>query len=102
MRDNPGTDVMAFLVGGLAGACLGLLLAPRTGRETRGLVAARLRRGEQVACRGFVQGRQVVVTKIREGRELAKRTVERGQAAVKEVSRVVREAAPGVPDRPQA
>jgi gas vesicle protein len=87
MRDNLSTEVVSFVVGGLAGACLALLLAPRPGRETRGLVAARMREGEEVARRGFVRGREVVLTKMREGRELAKRTVERGQAAVKEASR---------------
>jgi len=92
MRENQGTDVISFVVGGLAGACLALLLAPRTGRETRGLVAARMREGEQVARRGIVRGRQIVVTKIREGRDLAKRTVERGEAAVKETARTATDA----------
>jgi gas vesicle protein len=87
MSDYQGSDVVSFVVGGLAGACLALLLAPRTGRETRGLVAARMREGEEVARRGLVRGRQIVVTKIREGRDIAKRSIERGQAAVKEASR---------------
>ena len=106
MRDYPGTDVLSFVVGGLAGACVALLLAPRTGRETRGLVAARMREGEraarQAARRGLVRGREVVVTKIREGRDLARRTAERGQAAVAEATRAVKDVARDVAEIPRS
>jgi gas vesicle protein len=69
------------MLGGLTGASLALLLTPRSGRETRELVAARMRDGERVARRGFEQGRRVVVRTVQEGRQLAKRSLERGREA---------------------
>lgn len=35
MADNSGDSVLAFLVGGALGVAAGLLLAPRSGAETR-------------------------------------------------------------------
>ena len=32
---NSGETILAFLLGGIIGACLGILLAPKSGKETR-------------------------------------------------------------------
>ena len=37
--NNSGDGVVAFLLGGVLGAIVGLLLAPRSGEETRELLA---------------------------------------------------------------
>jgi gas vesicle protein len=46
---DPGVCLVAFLLGGMGGASVALMLTPRSGRETRELVGARLRRGERMA-----------------------------------------------------
>lgn len=78
MREN-GNDFVCFLLGGLAGASLALLVAPRTGRETRRMVAARMREGERYARRGIERGRQVVARTVSTTRDLAERTLETGR-----------------------
>ncbi len=37
-RDSGSDVLMAFLIGGVAGAALALLFAPRSGEETRELI----------------------------------------------------------------
>ena len=75
MRDT-GNDFVFFFLGGLAGASLALLLAPRPGRETRQRVAARIRDGERFARRGIERGRQVVARTMRTTRDLAEGALE--------------------------
>jgi gas vesicle protein len=86
MRENNGYDFVYFMLGGLAGASLALLLTPRSGRETRQLVASRMRDGERVARRGIERGREVFVRSVQEGKHIAKRSLERGREAVASVS----------------
>lgn len=38
-ENNSGESILSFLLGGVVGAALGLLLAPRSGEETRKLLA---------------------------------------------------------------
>ena len=78
MREN-GNDFVFFFLGGLAGASLALLLAPRPGHETRQKVAARIREGERYARRGIERGRQVVARTMRTTRDLAESTLEAGR-----------------------
>ncbi len=78
MREN-GNDLVFFVLGGLAGASLALLLAPRAGRETRQMVAARIREGERYAREGIQRGRQVVARTVSTTRDLAERTLETGR-----------------------
>ncbi len=86
MRENHGSDFVYFVLGGLTGASLALLLTPRSGRDTREIVASRMRDGERVARRGFERGRQVVVRTMQEGKQLAKRSLERGRDVVESAS----------------
>jgi gas vesicle protein len=44
-RDSESSGFMAFILGGLTGAALALLYAPRSGRETRDLLSEKLREG---------------------------------------------------------
>jgi gas vesicle protein len=48
--------LVAFLLGGIAGASVALMLTPRSGRETRELLGARLRQGERTARRRLERG----------------------------------------------
>lgn len=78
-RDSAASDVlMAFLIGGVTGAALALLLAPRSGEETREMIsdAAReaARRAREAAERG---------------REIGERAVERGRRMVDDAAEAV-------------
>jgi gas vesicle protein len=100
MRDN-GNEFVFFLLGGLAGASLALLLAPRSGRETRQIVAARMKDGERYARQGLERGRQAVHRTVREGKNLAARTMQTGREVV-DVGRDIAEAGRNiVADMPQ-
>jgi gas vesicle protein len=46
-RSNPSGVILAFLLGGLTGAALAILYAPRSGQETRDLLGDKLRDGAQ-------------------------------------------------------
>lgn len=62
-RDAAASSVvLSFLLGGVAGAALALLYAPRTGRETREYLGGKLREGAE------------------RGRELRDQAVERGRS----------------------
>ena len=50
-----GDRLAAFVLGGISGAFVALLLAPRSGRETRQLVGERLKSGERRARRRLEQ-----------------------------------------------
>ncbi len=68
-RGGGASDViLSFLLGGLTGAALALLYAPRTGQETRDLIAERL---QETAERG---------------REMKEEVVGRGRALVDEAT----------------
>ena len=53
-NDNSGESVLAFLLGGIAGIAAGLLLAPKTGEETREQVGDWLQQGTERA-RHFIE-----------------------------------------------
>jgi len=55
-RTNASDYMASFLVGGLVGAGLALLFAPRSGRELRGLIGDKVREG---ADRGRELGERV-------------------------------------------
>jgi len=51
MNDDRGTGasgiILSFLLGGLTGAALAILFAPRSGRETRDLLGEKIREGAE-------------------------------------------------------
>ena len=61
MRESSGY-IVSFLLGGLAGASVAMMLTPRTGRKTRQLLVARVRSGERSARRALERGRDAVGT----------------------------------------
>lgn len=67
MADNGGDKFLYFLAGAGIGAVLALLFAPRSGRETRELIA-----------RTANEGRDYVAAKVNEGREFVE---EKGRKA---------------------
>ncbi len=71
-RDSGASSViLAFLLGGLTGAAIALLYAPRSGKETRDLLSERVRETTE------------------RGRELKEQAVGRGRALVDEAQQYV-------------
>jgi gas vesicle protein len=70
-RCSIGTGVGWFLVGVGAGAAVALLLAPKTGQQTRKLIAKKAE-----------EGRDYVASKGRELREQAEELVDKGKELV--------------------
>jgi gas vesicle protein len=64
-RDSGASSVvLAFLLGGLTGAALALLYAPRSGRETREMLGEKIRESAE-------KGRELRDEALAKGRELA-------------------------------
>jgi gas vesicle protein len=55
--------ILSFLMGGLTGAALAILFAPRSGKETRDLLGERLREGKE-------RGRDLKERVVTKGREI--------------------------------
>jgi gas vesicle protein len=82
MSDDSGSSasstILAFLLGGLTGAALAILYAPRSGRETREMLGERLREGTE-------RGRELrgkVASRSREALDDAGEYLSRGKETV--------------------
>ena len=102
MSDDRGSSasgvILAFMLGGLTGAALAILFAPRSGEETRELLGEKLRegadKGRRVRDRAVARGREIVddaagyVESQREGldrrRERLAAAVEAGRQAFRD------------------
>jgi gas vesicle protein len=71
-RESGSSVILSFLLGGLTGAVLALLYAPRTGRETREIIGDRIRDGAE-------KGRELTDEAIKRGRELKEQAVAKGR-----------------------
>src|SRR5919108_5064571 len=67
-RESGSSAFMAFILGGLTGAALALLYAPRSGRETRDMLSEKMREGAE------------------RGRDLGEQARARGRAFVDEAA----------------
>ena len=98
-RDSGSASVfLAFILGGLTGAALALLYAPRSGQETRDLLGEKYREGEvrarEAKERALSKGREVMddasgyIEKQKQGLDQRKErfvaAVEAGRQAYKE------------------
>ena len=89
-RDSAASSViLAFLLGGLTGAAVALLYAPRSGKETRDLLTERARetadRGREIKEQAVGRGRALVdeaTGYVEKGRQTMEQRKERLAAAV--------------------
>jgi gas vesicle protein len=86
---NSSSVILSFLLGGLTGAALAILFAPRSGRETREMLGERLRetaeRGRELRDRAQERGREILneaTGYVRDRRETLEREKDRLAAAV--------------------
>jgi gas vesicle protein len=93
MSDDRGSNasgvILSFLLGGLTGAALAILFAPRSGKETRDLLEERMRegaeRGRVIKDKVAVRGREILddaAGYVDRQRESVERRKERLSAAV--------------------
>ena len=81
--------ILSFLLGGLTGAALAVLFAPRSGRETRELLGEKLRegaeRGREIRERVAAKGRETLeeaTDYLSKGKETVERKRDRLAAAI--------------------
>ena len=81
-RDSGGASavILSFLLGGLTGAALAILFAPRSGKETRDMLADKWSEGQQRAR----DLRDQVVTKGREAVTSAQGYVDRQREGIEQ------------------
>jgi len=77
-RDSASDVLMAFLIGGVTGAAVALLFAPRSGEETREMISDAAREGTRRARDAADRGR-----------ELGERAMERGRRLVDDAAEAV-------------
>ena len=96
MQDHESNVCLSSLViGALAGAGLALLLAPRSGPETREIVSGRVREGADRA-------RDVASRAKEKGRQLAEAAAEKGREAVESAAGEQNELTPPASDHASA
>lgn len=81
MADS-GEKFLYFLIGGFVGAAVGLLLAPKSGEETRELLTSKYREGTERLSQRVKEGRDLVNQKARSAADRFAETVERGRDTV--------------------
>lgn len=102
MSDERGNNasgvILSFLLGGLTGAALAILFAPRSGRETREMLGERLRegtdRGREFRDRVVSRGREILDdagSYVQEQKENLERQKDRLSAAVEAGRQAYRE-----------
>jgi gas vesicle protein len=102
MSDDSGSGassaILAFLLGGVTGAALAILFAPRSGRETRDMLGERLRegaeRGRELGGKVASRGREVLDDAgeyVSRGKETVERQKDRLAAAIEAGRQAYRE-----------
>lgn len=81
---NMSDNMIYFLMGGLVGAGVALLLAPQSGRETRDMLAQRAQEGKNYLVEKGTVLKDQVVQKSQELKDQAADYVDRGLKAVDE------------------
>lgn len=92
-----------FLLGGVVGAAAALLYAPRTGVETRALVADKANEAwgaaQHYGAEAQMRGQQIYNTAVARGQEVAKTAVDAAQETAERTTQVAQNAFAEVQDR---
>ena len=80
-RGGAGLLMVGLLLGAAVGAATALLLAPKSGREVRGDLAARAKKAREQANESLNQGREKVGQVVDKGRERVAQAVDKGREA---------------------
>ena len=81
-RDSGAAVLLSFLLGGVTGAALALLYAPRPGRETREMLGEKLREGAE-------RGRELKDQALEKGRVLKEQALGKGRAILDDATEYV-------------
>ena len=88
-RDEFGAFLVGFIVGGLSGAVVALLMAPQSGEETRALIrdkSIELRDRAQISAEEAIARAEAAAADARaRADDLARQLRERGQVVVEDV-----------------
>jgi gas vesicle protein len=76
---SSGEKFLYFVVGGFVGAAVGLLLAPRTGEETRAFLGDKYREGTSILGEKARQGREAITERSREVSSKVAESIEKGR-----------------------
>jgi gas vesicle protein len=95
---NASGVILSFLLGGLTGAALAILFAPRSGRETREMLGEKLKEGadlgrefrERVSTKGREMADEAAAY-VNKGKETAERRRDRLAAAIEAGRQAYRE-----------
>jgi gas vesicle protein len=102
-RENVSGFLSAFALGGLAGAAVALLYAPRAGTETRQLVNDQIRRGTELGREKLRDGAQYTRAKVEQGAEYGRHVAQKirgkGEEIVEEAAELAEEGASSFGER---
>jgi gas vesicle protein len=85
MSDNNGAKVVWFMAGFSAGAVVALLLAPRSGQETRELIGKKVDEGRDFAAAKGKEFRRAAEDLVGKGRRTAEDLVDKGKDLVAKI-----------------
>ncbi|HET8646407.1 MAG TPA: YtxH domain-containing protein [Vicinamibacteria bacterium] len=91
-RDSGAAVLLSFLLGGISGAVLALLYAPRSGRETREFLGEKLREGAE-------RGRELKDQAMERGRVIKEQAVGKGRALIDDATQYVERQREALEDR---
>ena len=92
-RDNVTSVLSAFALGGLAGATLALLYAPRPGEETRRRIGEQVKRGAELGREKLREGAEFTREKIEQGAELGRQMAQKVSGKAEELASAAAEIA---------
>lgn len=77
-----GEKFLYFVIGGFVGAAVGLLLAPKSGEETRAFLGSKYREGTAALGEKARQGRETIAEKSREVTAKVSQTIDKGREMI--------------------
>jgi gas vesicle protein len=101
MDNDLGTFVAGFLIGGLVGAAVALLLAPQSGEETRTIIRDKSIELKDRAVETAEETRVRAEKSLEEARVRAEKTMEEARHQADELARLTRERAAELQQRGQ-